>query len=1144
MVNFALFVALLVHFGPNQYVQIESIRQNKQAVELRFEITQAIDEPIRIGGLLAVPTGGLQNPELIPTDSIKCNSAKAERPVFELTAPMVFRDFRVVAFSLKPYRNGWLYTKGIIRFRSKGGRFLVDDSRPVSATFLPLYKSLILNFKQVEPEIRDVRRGGYLIIVHDSLASEIEPLAEWRRRTGYHVRVVRLSEISPNPMPEDIRNYILDAYRTWELPPDFVLLVGDNYMPFGTFPYFTYEDAPDDAYYGMLEGDDYLPEVMVGRLAVDSRQELQTVVMKTIAYETDPLRDGTDWLRRALLVAGVYIRTDTVNTTKLTKLRIRDDLLAQGFEVDTVFWNINQGGTFTDIVNSINSGVGLVNYRGWSNSGGWVYPVFYTTHIQMLQNGFKLPVMFSISCGTGNFASPTDPCFGETWIRAGTPSNPSGGVAFVGPSDPFTHTKWNNAIDMGMFWGMFAEGLSDFGTIVVRGLMELIPSFPEHTAPGDEVEFYFHVYTVLGDPALKVWTDVPQPIDADFTRQFVIGTNLFELTTVDEVENGYVSVTMDGELLAAEPLLDGHTVSTVLNIEHEGWLVVTVTGRNRLPFIDSVLVSSNVVMLSLGSSEWTEISGNGDDVINPGERFSISPTFRNTGTSAATNITAILRARTPYAHVTDSVSTVQEIHGGSSGVGDEFVVEFADFLPDGEPMLFEVEIRSDQGVFMSAVEAIGAAGVLWIDSVSFNDDDGNGYLEPNDSAYITLTIKNIGGGRVSNLSVKLRSGTNAVEVIDSTLWVGTLSSGESLSLSGFRVFAMPDASDGRPFALHFEFESNSTSYGTQTVWRSLGIPSPDDPLGPDPYGYWLYEDIDTAYDEAPEFQWIELDPNLGGSGTQVSFGADELAYIDLPFTFRFYGQDYDQITVSLNGWLAFDSTELFYYRNWPIPSPLGPERLVAPFWDDLTGGHVFVGYVSDLHAFVVEWAGVLNRFDNSTEETFEVLLFDPQHCQTATGDGEIVFQYLEIADVDTLENYSTVGIESHDRSVGLQYVFARRHSQFVDDLRSGRAIKFTTDPPDSFFFGVDEDRPSIDEGVKLRTTVITQKLTFEFQKVPSSPIRLEIYDVSGRSVLSRTWQDGSERLTLNLSDFPDGVYLARLECGRIRRHLKFVKISR
>ena len=104
---------------------------------------------------------------------------------------------------------------------------------------------------------------------------------------------------------------------------------------------------------------------------------------------------------------------------------------------------------------------------------------------------------------------------------------------------------------------------------------------------------------------------------------------------------------------------------------------------------------------------------------------------------------------------------------------------------------------------------------------------------------------------------------------------------------------------------------------------------------------------------------------------------------------------------------------------------------------------------------IIEWDNVSNGEDdqncpNCIKESFQVILLDPGYYPTLTGDGEIIFQYKEIYDIDANGNYSTIGIESPNQNDGIQYLFSNQKglgSSWADSpntLIEDLAIKFTT----------------------------------------------------------------------------------------------------
>ena len=196
---------------------------------------------------------------------------------------------------------------------------------------------------------------------------------------------------------------------------------------------------------------------------------------------------------------------------------------------------------------------------------------------------------------------------------------------------------------------------------------------------------------------------------------------------------------------------------------------------------------------------------------------------------------------------------------------------------------------------------------------------------------------------------------------------------------------------------------------------------------------------------------------------------DTLTSIQLPFDFKYYGIEYEEgslLTVCSNGWVSLQETFLDYFWNFSIPNPMGPSSMIAPFMDDLDDNDgtepfdVYYFYDNENNRMIIEWDNVSNGEDdqncpNCIKESFQVILLDPDFHTTSTGDGEIIVQYKEIYDIDSNGNYSTIGIESPNQDVGVEYLFSNQKGlgtswgDSPNTLITNLAVKFTTDSGDS-----------------------------------------------------------------------------------------------
>ncbi|MFH0765273.1 MAG: carboxypeptidase regulatory-like domain-containing protein, partial [Calditrichota bacterium] len=104
------------------------------------------------------------------------------------------------------------------------------------------------------------------------------------------------------------------------------------------------------------------------------------------------------------------------------------------------------------------------------------------------------------------------------------------------------------------------------------------------------------------------------------------------------------------------------------------------------------------------------------------------------------------------------------------------------------------------------------------------------------------------------------------------------------------------------------------------------------------------------------------------------------------------------------------------------------------------------------HRFIVEWSNMRKLGPNGNGEpleTFEVILYDARFYPTQTGDGDLLFQYLDVDNARSCYQswdtpYATVGIGSPDLMDGLEYTYWNQLHDGAAALVDNRAIKFTT----------------------------------------------------------------------------------------------------
>ena len=321
--------------------------------------------------------------------------------------------------------------------------------------------------------------------------------------------------------------------------------------------------------------------------------------------------------------------------------------------------------------------------------------------------------------------------------------------------------------------------------------------------------------------------------------------------------------------------------------------------------------------------------------------------------------------------------------------------------------------------------------------------------------------------------------------------------------------SIDDASIGSDLTLNvLIYQDTVTIYEGDHV-INIASQTTEDPISNTWYGYWAYDNTDANYTQMPLFDWVELDPGYNGSGgTEYKLDDDDHVNVELPFEFQYFGRTYDEMTISSNGWVSFELCEIDYFYNYTIPMALGPKAILAPFWDDLEvinedSIRVYTKNDEENSRFIIEWSRALNGFDEVTEETFAIHLYDQTAMPTESGDGVIEFHYLEIADIDADKNYATVGIEDHTKNEGIQYVFNNEYAPGAAELAHERAIRFTTEAPANYVAPLGTEDEHLPTGFQLMPAYpnpFNPVTTIRYQLPTASDVRMTVYDILGREV--------------------------------------------
>lgn len=389
---------------------------------------------------------------------------------------------------------------------------------------------------------RDVEQGyDYLLVAHPDLMDASRPLAEHHRGNGLRVAEVDVlglyDEFNHGVVhPRAIRDFIAHAYHQWPQPqPRFVLLVGDASFDirsdraddnryakwvgrellipgrFGVIPGGHYENtekigarrnliptwqypseeghSASDNYFVAVDGDNWLPDLAIGRFPVVEPEEVAAIVDKTIAYATS--MDFGDWRRRALFT------TDTSQYFQRTSNEMASSLEAEGFLPSLVFAEQDASDNLPQINalnEALNQGQLLVHFIGHGGRYIWRtgppdpkrnHDLFTLDHVANLDNAGRLPMVLSMTCYSAPFDHPSADSIGERFLR----EPDKGAIAVFAAS-------WRNTPTPDFSEAAISE-LMHPGATIGEALMRA-----KHAVPGQWQRTLVETYNLLGDPAV------------------------------------------------------------------------------------------------------------------------------------------------------------------------------------------------------------------------------------------------------------------------------------------------------------------------------------------------------------------------------------------------------------------------------------------------------------------------------------------------------------------------------------------------------------------------------------------------------------------------------------------------------------------
>jgi parallel beta-helix repeat protein len=421
-------------------------------------------------------------------------------------------------------------------------RFLPAEKRVTRAVDISIKVSYVEELPLTTPS--SIKN---LIITSPDFETYALQLAQWKNQTGVSSRAVNTTWIYHNyggiDHPEQIRTCIKDFVASYGIL--YVTVFGDAdvvpvryaYVPDGEDTY-----TPTDLYYADLDGTwddnndqlyadqrydnvDGIPDVYVGRIPPSLTSYAQVAVDKIIGYQSQ-FNASQSWTRRVVLAAGTGSGDGISNPFGMAFpfLKNYTATLCSGNEIVKLYESYGNLSA-TSMSSQINQGSLFANFAGHGASGLWlfywifplldIYDSYEVSDVQALTNGYRLPVVTTMSCSTAEF-DVTD-CIGEWFVL-----EPGGGaIGYFGStriawgySDEWIITGLMGEMDWRVYQNYY-EGFTRLGQMWGESVSEYVQShvWDYESAWVKHVKTFME-FVLLGDPTIRIYNqDYPETLN-------------------------------------------------------------------------------------------------------------------------------------------------------------------------------------------------------------------------------------------------------------------------------------------------------------------------------------------------------------------------------------------------------------------------------------------------------------------------------------------------------------------------------------------------------------------------------------------------------------------------------------------------------
>jgi hypothetical protein len=485
----------------------------------------------------------------------------------------------------------------------------------------------------------------YIIITNQTLEEAFEPVADYITKKGVVTKIYTVDEILNNYSCDTVsnicdsagalRSFLMDKY---EDSVQWVLLGGDETIVpvrYGTAitisnPSYPVLPAPSDLYYSDLDGNwnvdgdkyygeprhdsiDIEPELYLGRIPCETPEDVANWFEKLVSYENPK---NVNYLTKFFWSAADQMRfypdslisIGTIPSrisSDLTMIENDDGLLPKGSDVInkmnehfgffTSFGHgspdnltvsapgYNEPSEYRDFLVSLDS-----SDIYWVNRGGNCR-VEDGNGLDCLTNKDYYGIMAIYSCYHAAYDFKNidyagwSMCWGPSILESFILLPEKGGPAYIGFTRESGFTS-NIELHNALLNKLFHDNITRIGAAVALTKTEIYPNY-----------LTFHSYNLFGCPLMRVWTDIPEKMNASHDTLIAPGRKDIIITVTEDdgetgIMNAYVCLWKGDEVYERGYTDENGHLLLQINLITGGIISITVTKENMLPYEGEVTV--------------------------------------------------------------------------------------------------------------------------------------------------------------------------------------------------------------------------------------------------------------------------------------------------------------------------------------------------------------------------------------------------------------------------------------------------------------------------------------------------------------------------------------------------------------------------